>query len=197
VFEFVKSFTAHVGAVINLAVSHEGDTVVSVGIDRVIKVYDVSTFDVTGMIKIDDGAAVASYQQKIGPAVLLAQDNLALALEESIQIYELDTLTLVKTIQLHAVPITAMVYNARHHCVMSTDRKGIIELWRASQNNIGSDSVDGVAYSSKADTDLYALFQKKTSCLALATSGSHYALYGKNGDRIFVGPCVWKVGSTI
>lgn len=177
--EFVKSFTAHVGPVVNLTVSQEGDTVVSVGLDRVVKVYDVSSFDVTGMLKIDDTAS--SYQKKIGPAVLLAQDNLALALEESIQIYELDTLTLVKTIHLHAAPITAMIYNARHHCVMSTDRKGIIELWRASQNNIGSDSVDGVAYASKADTDLYALFQKKTSCLALATSGSHYALYGKNG----------------
>jgi peptidylprolyl isomerase domain and WD repeat-containing protein 1 len=179
--EFVKSFTAHVGAVINLVVSYEGDTVVSVGIDRIIKVYDVSTFDVTGMIKIRDDSSGSSSPKAIGPAVLLGQDSLALALDESIQIYELDTLSQLKTIHLHAAPITAMVYNARHHCVLSTDQKGVIELWCASRNQLGSASVEGIAYASKADTDMYALFRKKTSCLALATSGSHYALYGRNG----------------
>ena len=178
--EFVKSFTAHVGAVLNLVVSHEGDTVVSVGIDRVIKVYDVSTFDVTGMIKIENDTAAAN--QKIGPAVLLAQDCLALALDESIRIYELDTLSLAKTIQLHAAPITAMVYNYRHNCVLSTDRKGIIELWQAAQNNVGSAPVHGISYTSKSETDLYCMCLKKTCCLAaIATNGSHYALYGKNG----------------
>ena len=180
--EFVKSFTAHVGAVVDLVISDQGDTVVSVGIDRFIKVYDVSTFDVTGMIKIPDGTTSESNSKKtIGPAVLIGQDSLALALEESIMIYELDTLSQLKIIHLHAAPITAMVYNARHECVLSTDRKGVIELWCAAQNQFGSALVEGIAYASKADTDMYALFQKKTSCLALATSGSHYALYGKNG----------------
>ncbi|KAI2500169.1 peptidyl-prolyl cis-trans isomerase [Fragilaria crotonensis] len=133
------------------------------------------------MIRIRDDGLGSSSPKTIGPAVLLGQDSLALAMDESIQIYELDTLSQLKTIHLHAAPITAMVYNARHQCVMSTDQKGVIELWCATQNQLGSASVEGIAYASKADTGMYALFRKKTSCLALATSGSHYALYGRNG----------------
>lgn len=50
--EFVKSYTAHIGPVLALVVSQpEGDTAASVGQDGTIKLYDVGTFDVTGMIK--------------------------------------------------------------------------------------------------------------------------------------------------
>lgn len=170
--EFVKSFTAHVGALVNLQVSHEGDTVVSVGVDRVVKVYDVSTFDVTGMIKINPDQG-----DIIGPAVVLV-DSLALALDGRILVYALDTLSLLNTVQLHAAPITAMVFNPLHQCVLSTDRKGIVELWNASD---GSSTVNGVTYTSKSETDLYVFCQKKTFCLTAATSGAHYALYGANG----------------
>ena len=50
--EFVKSYTAHIGPVLALVVSQpEGDAAASVGQDGTIKLYDVGTFDVTGMIK--------------------------------------------------------------------------------------------------------------------------------------------------
>jgi len=56
--EFVKSYTAHIGPVLALVVSQpDGDTAASVGKDGTIKLYDVGTFDVTGMIKTKKKAA--------------------------------------------------------------------------------------------------------------------------------------------
>ena len=68
--EFVKSYTAHIGPVLALVVSQpEGDTAASVGRDGTIKLYDVGTFDVTGMIKTRNarggGGADASLASQI------------------------------------------------------------------------------------------------------------------------------------
>jgi peptidylprolyl isomerase domain and WD repeat-containing protein 1 len=154
--EFVKSFIAHVGAVLLLVVSPEGDTVVSVGIDCIIKFYDVSTFDVTGMIKItkhpeedvDTSQPTSSSLEAsmLGPGVLLGPDRFALAIHDLIRIYHLDTLSYVTTLRLHAVPITSLVYNPQYDCVCSSDRMGLIEVWCASPLRLGSSAVDGLLY---------------------------------------------------
>jgi len=50
--EFVKSYTSHIGPLLSLITSQpNGDTVVSIGYDNIIKFYDVATFDVSGMIR--------------------------------------------------------------------------------------------------------------------------------------------------
>mmetsp|Transcript_30995 Transcript_30995/g.45822 ORF Transcript_30995/g.45822 Transcript_30995/m.45822 type:complete len:635 (-) Transcript_30995:517-2421(-) len=167
--EFVKSFTAHAGAVTSMEVSHEGDTIVSLGVDYMLKIYDVSTFDVTGMIQTNNCQ---------GPIALLGQQYIAAGSnEKEISIFSLSTLSSVKTIQIHAAPVTSMVYNDIYQCVMSSDRKGMIELWASDEVNLASAKVKGLQYDSKPKTDLYELFKKKTFALALATCGSHYAMY--------------------
>ena len=185
--EFVKSFTAHIGAVLALAVSHDGgDTAASIGNDNVIKLYDVSAFDVTGMIKTKD--------IKLGcHASFLGQDQSLLAVSsgENGNIFIFSTVTLspdpIQTIQLHASPITAMAYNARHKCMVTADLKGILEIWDCTirhAEKVGSPPTrdNGISYASKMDTQLYDLMRKRTFCSALAVSpsGNHFCVFGND-----------------
>ena len=82
--EFVKSYTAHIGPVLALVMSQpEGDTAASVGQDGTIKLYDVGTFDVTGMIKtrnVRGGADDNGSQIELGMhAAFLGEDQSLIA----------------------------------------------------------------------------------------------------------------------
>lgn len=174
--EFVKSFTAHNGAVLALAVEHGGDTAASVGSDNCIKLYDVSTFDVTGMIKASTTLGCH--------ASFLGSEMLAVVADTSILVYSTISLSPdpVKTIQLHASPITAMAYNSKWNCVISADLKGILEISDCRVDNVGSPPTvaNGIAFTSKMDTQLYELMRKKTYAIALAVSptGTHFCVMG-------------------
>lgn len=182
--EFVKSFTAHLSAVLALAVSHDGgDTAVSVGKDNCIKLYDVSAFDVTGMIKAKEGTTLGCHVSFLGQdQSLLAVSNDA----NSILVYSTITLSSdpVKIVKLHASPITAMAYNAKFRCMISADLKGIVEVWDCIVEKVGLPPTrdNGIAYSSKMDTQLYELMKKKTFCIALAVSptGNHFCVMGND-----------------
>lgn len=52
--EFVKSFVAHVGPVVALVMSSNEDMAASIGLDDgILKLYDISTFDVAAMLRLD------------------------------------------------------------------------------------------------------------------------------------------------
>jgi peptidylprolyl isomerase domain and WD repeat-containing protein 1 len=159
--EFCKSFTAHAaGTVQALAMDEAGDTCVSVGSDGLLKFYDVSTFDATAMI---------STRKKLGTAVSWltvtnsAAKAVAVAAADSgnIYLYAADDTSggssgsgLQQTLTLHASTsrVTALAYNAKHHCMISTDDGGIIEVWdcHASTN---TSRVGGHAADKEEDLD--------------------------------------------
>eukprot|EP00551_Chaetoceros_affinis_P009277 CAMPEP_0203684800 /NCGR_PEP_ID=MMETSP0090-20130426/48221_1 /ASSEMBLY_ACC=CAM_ASM_001088 /TAXON_ID=426623 /ORGANISM="Chaetoceros affinis, Strain CCMP159" /LENGTH=729 /DNA_ID=CAMNT_0050553981 /DNA_START=32 /DNA_END=2221 /DNA_ORIENTATION=+ len=141
--EFIKSYVAHTAPPLALVSSlPEGDNAASVGEDNVIKFYDVGGFDVTGMIQVQD-------KYKCGPAVsFIGEDQSLLAVSSKADgksgtasgtIFIFSSLTLspvpVKEIQLHAAPLTAMCYNYEHHCMISVDKKGVIEYWNGAMLN--------------------------------------------------------------
>ena len=173
--EFVKSFTAHVGPILSLTVDRTGDTVASVGIDGLLKLYDVSTFDVTGMIPTANTVQLGKHACFIGPS----QQLLAVALANSGTVNLYSTVTLAREpesiITLHAAPITSMIYNPVHDCIVSADVKGTIEVWDWAYGK-----VKGITYTSKMDTDLYELMKKTTIAVAMAMSptGQHFCVYG-------------------
>lgn len=179
--EFVKSFTAHIGAVLALIVDTTtaggADTAASIGEDNVIKLYDVSAFDVAGMIKTK-GIKLGCH------ASFLDQYLLAVSSDKDIYVFNTATLSPdpVQIIQLHASPITAMAYNATWKCMISADLKGILEVWDCHADKVGSAPTreNGISYASKMDTDLYELMKKHTFCMALAVSptGTHFCVLG-------------------
>jgi len=83
--EFVKSYSSHVGPLLNLVSSQpSGDAAASVGWDGVIKFYDVAAFDVSGMIRTgpyndDGGSGGGGARYRLGRhAALIEREELIL-----------------------------------------------------------------------------------------------------------------------
>lgn len=145
--EFVKSFTAHVGAVAALVMEDtQADVCVSIGHnDGIIKVYEVSTFDATAMIKTKEpvGSPHASFFRTAATRALFLAVASSQRQDGRIFIFSVDSVNmgLVQTIQLHATAnITSMTYNAPNHCMYTADSKGILEVWDCSGNSSKNDN---------------------------------------------------------
>lgn len=208
--EFVKSFTAHVGAVAALVMEElTGDVCVSIGHeDGIIKLYDVSTFDATAMIKTTQpiGSPHASFFRTAATKALFLAVASSQKQDGRIFVYSMDdeNLGLVQTIQLHATAnITALAYNAPNHAMYTADTKGILEVWDCSgintieageekegqDENMASITVqvggpcdsrtNGVTYTSKMDTQLYQLVKSKTHAIAMC-------VLPRTGTHVFV-----------
>lgn len=173
--EFVKSFTAHAGPIRALCIDEAGDQVASIGSDKMIKFYDVSSFDVSWYFQtgLDLGTS----------ACWIDRDRVACSCASDGVIYVFTTTEQgVQKIKVHGDSVvTCLLYNPVYQTVMSTDKRGIIEFWDASHNKLGeplSVHRHGISYESKyAETDLYTLVKKKTFVIAGASQGSVYALF--------------------
>jgi len=140
--EFVKSFTAHVGPVAALIMEEtQSDVCVSIGhTDGIIKVYEVSTFDATAMIKTKEpvGSPHSSFFRTASTQALFLAVGSSQPQDGRIFIFSVDSadMGLLQTIHLHATAtVTAMTYNAPNHCMYSADSKGILEVWDCSGNS--------------------------------------------------------------
>ena len=125
--EFVKSFTAHTGPVNCLAM--EDDWCASVS-DNEIQIYDVRLFDSLSMIPTKGESLTYTH------AVWIPQKGtkvLAVAVKQSGSIYLYSTLEdawMKQVVTIHGKnPVTAMVCDTVHNCVISADKAGIIEIW--------------------------------------------------------------------
>ncbi|GKY93570.1 hypothetical protein MPSEU_000324400 [Mayamaea pseudoterrestris] len=135
--EFVKSFTAHTDAVLALAMDMEGDACVSVGADDWLKFYDVSTFDVSTMIYLGNSNKSQGQQtRRLGSACCWIQDPVTFVKAVVVSsastgdIFVCDAHQLLQTLTLHGTnPVTTLVNVPGRDCVVSTDSKGIIEVW--------------------------------------------------------------------
>jgi peptidylprolyl isomerase domain and WD repeat-containing protein 1 len=144
--EFVKSFTAHTKAVLALAMDLEGDACVSVGADGWLKFYDVSTFDVSTMIYLGKENSNSTNQpRRLGHACCWLQDPVtcihavAVSSADTGEIYICDAHQLLQVLTLHGSnPVTCLVAIPGRYCVMSTDAKGIVEIWSTASNSTPS-----------------------------------------------------------
>jgi peptidylprolyl isomerase domain and WD repeat-containing protein 1 len=191
--EFVKSFTAHAGPVLSLCVDHPSeDTVASIGQDGLLKLYDVSTFDATAMIRTEQSfGSAACFLQDAAKDLLLAVSD---ANNGNVYVYSITTLQLVQTLSLHSKPVTALAYNSKHRCCVSADQQGILEVWDTTSGSreghvIGATcslSNNQFEYKSKMDTDLYKLAKKNTYARCISMSDNYFVVYGEDHRiRIF------------
>eukprot|EP00934_Nitzschia_sp_Nitz4_P001745 Nitzschia sp. Nitz4//scaffold40_size135432//12515//14672//NITZ4_003228-RA/size135432-augustus-gene-0.6-mRNA-1//1//CDS//3329551171//1745//frame0 len=181
--EFVKSFTAHSSRVVSLCLDASEDTVASIGKDGLIKLYDVSTFDATAMIKTD---------QSLGHAACFLEDAakdslLAISSEDDgrILIFSTTSLQQIQVLNFHSKPVTALAYNQKHSCCVSADEQGILELWDCTsgtktEHAIGapcSQANNQLEYPSKMSTDLYKLAKKSTYARSIYMSTNYFVVY--------------------
>jgi peptidylprolyl isomerase domain and WD repeat-containing protein 1 len=177
--EFAKSFTAHDTPVLNVAIDADSnDHGVSISAN-LLKFYDIGSFDAVSIIVKDSTTSAfgraACWFTTAGQAWLAVSSST----DNSIRIVSPSSEGIVWTVNLHAAPVTAMGYC--HGNIVSTDSAGGMEVWDVQDTAGGggprTNKAASVRYSSKHETDFYCLLQKKTCCISLAVSSTHYALF--------------------
>mmetsp|Transcript_12389 Transcript_12389/g.34796 ORF Transcript_12389/g.34796 Transcript_12389/m.34796 type:complete len:620 (-) Transcript_12389:303-2162(-) len=175
--EFVKHFRAHVGRVQALCVSHDGVWCASISKDKTVKIFDVASFDLIVMLKLEFVPEAAEWIFEKGQAQL----KLAISDSESPKIHVFDVSTgsndPVACIEgSHRAPVVSMKYNAAYNCLISSDSMGVIEYWDASVYVFPKDTVQ---FKFKLDTDLYALAKAKTTApsLEVSSDGSKFVSF--------------------
>ncbi len=180
--EFVKSFTAHIGPIMSLCLDPFEDTMASIGSDGVIKIYDVSTFDATAMVKTGlSFGRTACFLQDASRDSLLAISS---ASDGSIFIYSTSSLQQMQILSFHSKPVTCLAYNPKHRCCISADEQGILEVWDCTSGSKDGEAVGShcsktnnqIEYASKMTTDLYKLAKKNTYARAIAMSNNFFVV---------------------
>ena len=138
--EFVKAFTAHSDAVLQIAMDpNGGEYCVSVS-RTLLKVYHVRTFDAVRMIPVSHGTlshACAWFTTADGTDCVAVGDQLTGAVHifaphshsSSFSGDQDEQEGPVLRIQLHAAPITCLAYISSHKCMLSADTAGVLDVW--------------------------------------------------------------------
>ena len=170
--EFVKHFRAHLSPVAALAVSPSGRYCATVAGDRALKLFDVVNFDMVTMIKLGFAPGQVCFAGRDSDVQL----RVAVADAEG-AVHVLDALSggaePVAVVRAHRRPVSAMAYNPQHNCVVSADAGGKIEYWDCDSFRFPKEAV---SFSSKLDTDLFAL-AKRRACvhhLAMSPEGDQF-----------------------
>lgn len=173
--EFAKQFKSHVEPLVGLCVSPDGSLCASIAKDKTAKVFDVATFDMIAILKLDyePGHACWGYKKKSARHFLIISERT----KPDAHVYDIreNSSKPMSTVKFHGAPITAMAFNEQQDAVISCDEKGSIEYWSPSEGQLIK---DGLSFTSKFSTDLYALMKSKATACALAISpdGSKFAI---------------------
>lgn len=139
--EFVKAFTAHSEAVLQIVMDPNGGEY-CVSISRsLLKLYHVRTFDAVRLIPVSSSSpyalshACAWFTTADGTDCVAVGDQLSGAIHifaphsSSFTSNQDELEGPVLRIHLHAAPVTCLAYNARHKCMISADTAGVLDVW--------------------------------------------------------------------
>jgi len=167
--EFAKDYKAHPGPVLGVAVSADGDCLVSWSKDRTLKVFDVGMFDMIGMVRLAFTPRCAEWCFKKDEA----RARLAVFDAESGRADVIDGKSgspdAIAECRLHRAPVTCARYDPAFNVVISTDTKGMIEIWDPKMGKFPEDRGD-FTFRLKMETDLFCLAKDKTHAWSMAIS---------------------------
>jgi peptidylprolyl isomerase domain and WD repeat-containing protein 1 len=176
--EYAKAYRAHMGPLVALAVSCDGQRLASVGDDSTVKFFDVINFDLVDMAKTTFAPAAAVWAYARGSS----KPYLAVSSRYGPEIYLLNAEKATEapehTLRLHASPVTAMAYCPAIDTAISIDAKGVVEYWSPNPSTGFKPPSGLVSFASKLDTDLYDLAKVKAvpTSLAISPDGAHFAV---------------------
>lgn len=187
--EFVKDFIVSELPITHLSCSYDGKWAIALS-GNTISVFDVINFDLVNCILLDFESKMAC----LFYSLVEKQWLVAVAKEKQILIYKLeDTNEIAKpihTLNLHLSNITCLESNYHYNCIISTDIKGMIEIWDVNTFKFPEvlTSHDGTKtnkqlYKFKSSTDLYEFAKKKTYVRSIAFSSLGDKFVTESKDR--------------
>ena len=166
--EFVKEFRAHDGDVVALAVSTDGRSCATAGTDGTVKMWDVLSFDLVGVVTVPRRpTALCWLQGARDGGTLLAVGNEA---DGEIELWDgsgVRTDAPVAVVKgVHRKSVVAMAYVRQFDCVISADDGGAVEYWSAGVDGRGG-KPRGV-WDMKSQTGLFEfkkVLRRPTECV--------------------------------
>lgn len=184
--EFVRHFRAHLGTIVDMAVSSNGELCCSVADDKSLKVFDIVNFDMINMMKLEYVPHCCGWVFAAGDAIAA----LAVAEHDGSKIFIYDgrgSSEPLKTVEkMHMVQVEIIRYNPVYEVVVTADKSGMVEYWTGPKG--GYKFPKNVLWQYKTDTDLYEFAKNKTvpTCLTFSPNGKLLATIAKDRKiRIF------------
>lgn len=185
--EFVKHFRCHLGPVVDLAVSCNGEFCCTISDDKIVKVFDVINFDMINMLKLSFVASCCCWVYSPGDPI----SAIAIAEKDSNNIHVFDghktgSSVLHEFNKLHLKPVVMMRYNAAFDTTVSVDSSGMVEYWAGPKHDFRRPK--SIQWQYKTDTDLYEFLKCKTvpTGIAFSPNGQLMATLAKDRKvRIF------------
>nr|CAH8871480.1 unnamed protein product [Trichobilharzia regenti] len=179
--EFIKHYRAHLGAILGLSVSCDGELACTVGDDKTAKVFDVINFDMISMLKLNfmpTGCCfIYTPKDEVTALAITDQDSSKIRIFDARSQDEL--LHIME--KLHEAPIVCLAFNPVFDCVLSADSEGMLECWSSPKNNYGFPNT--LKWKYKSDTDYYCLLAAKTYAVNVVFSPSGKILAVLGSDR--------------
>eukprot|EP00441_Pelagodinium_beii_P024239 CAMPEP_0197653666 /NCGR_PEP_ID=MMETSP1338-20131121/36622_1 /TAXON_ID=43686 ORGANISM="Pelagodinium beii, Strain RCC1491" /NCGR_SAMPLE_ID=MMETSP1338 /ASSEMBLY_ACC=CAM_ASM_000754 /LENGTH=628 /DNA_ID=CAMNT_0043228867 /DNA_START=41 /DNA_END=1927 /DNA_ORIENTATION=- len=170
--EFVKHYRAHLGALVAMVLSQDGRLLATVGDDSALKLFEVSNFDMTCMIKLKfKPLAVEFVHKKNAPTSLLAVSDADCGKVQIVR-PESGSADPVRTLEVHAEPAHAIRYNPAIHACISADKSGALELWDPDTLQMPTRETRPrqLKFDIKSETHLYELLKNQTWAVSLSIS---------------------------
>jgi peptidylprolyl isomerase domain and WD repeat-containing protein 1 len=183
--EFVKHFQAHIAPITAFELSPDGRKLFSAAKDRMLKFFDVQSFDIASMITVEFTPSVGCWL----PSSLRISTRVAVADENSGSIFVFSSEmggSPLSEIKIHSQPVRSILSNSAYNSVISADSKGMIEYWDADTFELPT--APAVSFRFKSETDLYDLAKSKTWAVSAAISpnGKTFAIFSRDKQmRIF------------
>lgn len=179
--EFVKHYKAHMDCINGISCTSDGLKVCSIGADKSIKVYDVLTFDMINMIRLDFVPLAVTWIQSSTQLLIAVSDKDS----PKICLYKYDENNkMIKELNIHIAPVNCMCYNEEKKCIISTDIDGGIEYWSVDNYSLPKN----VVFKYKSETDLLSLMLSHVSITSISVShdGNIFAVTDRDGQiRLF------------
>ncbi|CAF3597894.1 unnamed protein product [Rotaria sp. Silwood1] len=180
--QFVKHFRAHLGPILSMCVNVSGTLLCSICSDRTLKMFDVLSFDMITMVKLDIQPLTCSFvDSSRQPLSKLAISD---SQSSSIYIYDAKTLNIKEPLKIlsnigHGSSVTIISYSSEYDLAISCDQTSIINYWSPTHIEY---LPNNILFKSKLDTDLFELVKRKLIPIALEfnKNGDLFALFGKS-----------------
>jgi peptidylprolyl isomerase domain and WD repeat-containing protein 1 len=214
--EFAKHFRAHVGVILDVDCSKCGTRLITLGEDGSAKIFDVNSFDMIGMIKLNGEDENGGHPTCIAWMYDSRKKNhhaskQLFAVGDSsgrITIHDANcedlNQTMVKELRdVHGSSnsntnndrgnsssnggVVCMAYNSEYECVVSCDQSGGVEAWSADpEEEFGRLPIDDRKRNTNHQLKFSAKFETDLYALEKAKTSATHVSFSKDGKRMVI-----------